>query len=215
MKFRYYALLLLIGGLLLGGVMQLDKRLSSPNPTAGRPAVVIVTLDPTLKPYAAEWKTEIARRFPNAVGLLLHGDEVIEDEWICHPMGYAQHVQSLVKKYQAKFPDRTVVLLACNVGHFKLGVPGIYYASSNVWCHPDRATHYEDDPDFHRNLNQSGIIPIWPTSQPSTQPSIPFPSWLPPFEFPRLPVLPDKPKKPTRWENDPDSVGNIFEFVTD
>jgi hypothetical protein len=217
MKFRYYALLLLIAGALLGGVMQLDKRLSSPNPTAGQPAVVMEVLDPSLTPYAAEWQTEIARRFPNACGLLLHGDEVVEDEWIAHPMGYAMHVQTLVKKYQAKFPERTIVLLACNVGHFKLNVPGVYYAKSDVWCHPDRATHYEDDIDFRKSLGHMGIVPL-PTTIPSTQPS-PFDpwSWLPgvPFPLPKIEPASQHAVKPTRWETGPDNVGNIFEFVAD
>jgi len=89
----------------------------------------------------------------------------------------------VVLHYQAMFPGRTVVLLACNTGHLKLGIPGVYYAHSSVWCVPDRA-YVPGNPDDNLMLRDTA-------------------SWL-------FPSLADVEK--TRWERDPDVVGNIWEF---
>jgi hypothetical protein len=86
----------------------------------------------------------------------------------------------------AKYPGRTVVLLACNTGHLKLGIPGVYYAKSSVWCVPDRNVADFIELQFHR----LGI-------------------------FDRKAQVVFVPRPKSRWQVEPDLVGNIFEFVAD
>lgn len=144
-----------------------------------QPAVVVDVLDPSLEGFAPAWHDEISRRFPiNTVGVLCHGGEFIDGEWIALESRMPEHlirVTDLVAKEQAKFPGRTIVLLCCNPGHIELHASNVFYAQSSVWCVPDRATG--DDPvSNHMKLG---------------------------FEF----------VSQTRWQADPDVVGNIFEFV--
>ena len=136
------------------------------------------------------WRDEIGRRFTNAVGVLVHGGDFVEGQWIVgthrQPWEHVTPIQTLVRDVQAKYPDRTIVLLACNTGHLPLGIPGVYYASSSVWCVPDRAI----TPDmFENGLAMQKLDKPWC----------------------QIIVEPVK----TRWQEDPDAVGNIFEFVTD
>lgn len=118
-----------------------------PNGKIGRtaqPAVVVDVLDPTLEGFAPAWHDEIARRFPtNTVGVLCHGGEFIDGEWIALESRMPEHlirVTDLVAKERAKFPGRTIVLLCCNPGHIELHASNVFYAQSSVWCIPDRAT---------------------------------------------------------------------------
>lgn len=151
-----------------------------------QPAVIMETLDPSLIQYEDAWRDEIARRFPRAVGLLVHGGDFVAGQWIVGA-GYQnwKHVTptaEVVRHYQTLYPDRTIVLLACNPGHLKLGIPGVYYASSSVWCIPDRSLKPSMFLSSEARATTKG------------------------FEF----FLPDTR---TRWEIAPDVVGNIFEFV--
>jgi hypothetical protein len=176
--------------------------------TAGQPAVIMVVLDPTLNSIAPTWQHEIARRFPNAVGVFVHGNNYVEDEWIASTALHATPEVKLARKYKRLFPGRTIVILSCNPGHLKLGEPDVYYAMSNIWLIPDRELKLEDGGLGRLTMNGD------PTTQPSTQPAAPLFD-LTPLSFlrPTQPqvVRPD----PTRWERDPDCVGNIFEFVKD
>jgi hypothetical protein len=100
-------------------------------------------LDPSLDQYSTMWRDEIGRRFDNAVGVLVHGGDFVDGQWIVgshrQPWKHVTPIQTVVREMQAKYPDRTIVLLACNTGHLKLGIPGVFYGSSSVWCVPDRA----------------------------------------------------------------------------
>jgi hypothetical protein len=157
-------------------------------PKTAQPAVVMVTLDASLDRYAPMWQKEVSRRFPNAVGVLVHGGNFVEDEWIVGTAispGHVTHVQSIVKHYQELYPGRTLVLLACNPGHLKLGIPGVYYAMSSVWCVPDRQV--EGGGLFGRLKMSDGEV---------GESSLPA-------------VL------AARSEGDPDVVGNVFEFVAE
>lgn len=112
----------------------------TPRGPAG-PPVVMDVLDPNLDTFAGMWQQEIGRRFPHAVGILCHGGDFVEGQWIVSAKSY-EHivpVTELVEHVRKQFPDRTIVLLACNPGHLRLGIPGVYYAHSSVWCVPDRA----------------------------------------------------------------------------
>ena len=42
------------------------------NAEISQPAVIMETLDPSLEVFAPLWKAEIGRRFPHAIGILVH-----------------------------------------------------------------------------------------------------------------------------------------------
>ena len=106
-----------------------------------RPAVQIVVVDDSLQQFSVLWQKEIGRRFPIAVAILCHGGSIQEGEWVVKAP-YGEHpvmkAADLVKHYQVLYPNRQIVLLACNPSHLKLGIPGVYYSNSSVWCVPDR-----------------------------------------------------------------------------
>jgi hypothetical protein len=157
---------------------------------SARPNVVMETLDPSLEQYEAMWEREISRRFDNAVGILVHGGDFVEGQWIVGAHirrdKHVTPIQKIIADVKEKHPGRTIVVLACNPGHLKLGIPGVYYAHSSVWCIPDRELRPEmfQAAEARRTL---GSIVIIPTG------------------FRTL-------HQPTRWEEMPDIVGNIFEF---
>lgn len=156
------------------------------------PPVIMEVLDPSLMPFAPAWQTEIGRRFPHAVGILCHGGYFLEGQWIVSGTSYGHLVtaQEAVWHVQQQYPDRTIVLLACNTDHLKLNLPGVYYAHSSVWCVPDRAVDGSMLDRLTIDQAKGGVI-----------------------------VNPDAddivgPQK-SRWETDPEVVGNVFEFSTD
>jgi hypothetical protein len=175
---------------LIGGLFSSTAPVSTP----GNPPVVMVVLDPSLEQYSNVWANEIGRRFPNAVGVLVHGGDFVEDEWIVgtswRPDRHVTRTVDVVRHYQELYPSRTMVLLACNPGHLKLGIPGVYYAMSSVWCVPDRAVD----------------MTVFSTSLQRTLEDGEFDHtfWNPPDIFPKL---------ESRSSKFPDVVGNIFEFV--
>jgi len=155
------------------------------------PRVVMETLDPSLEQFEAMWRDEIGRRFDNAVGVLVHGGDFVEGQWIAgthvRPDKHVTLMTKVVEDAKKKHSGRTVVLLACNTGNLKLGIPGVFYATSSVWCIPDRAIR----PEMYQNANfrqtLGGIV-----------------------------ILPSKSfHQMTRWEWQPDYVGNVWEFVKD
>lgn len=155
-----------------------------------QPGVIIETLDPSLEIYATMWQEEIGRRFDNAVGILVHGGNFVEGQWVVGanlvPYRRVSSAEDVVRHYQELYPGRTVVLLACNPGHLKLNIPGVYYAKANVWCVPDR--------HLAPSMFLSGVA--FATLDSGFAPlSIADPV--------------------TRWEFAPDHIGNIYEFVSD
>lgn len=156
------------------------------------PSVVMRVLDPSLEQFAPMWQAEIARRFPNAVGILIHGGEFQPGIWIVEG-NYASgnHVrtaQEVVREVQALFPNKTVVLCACNPGHIHLGIPGIYYAMDSVWTVPDRDTASVEPATVREQIL---------FGQRAKAES-------------RRPVL-----DLGRWASDPGVVGNVFEMVSE
>jgi phenolic acid decarboxylase len=167
----------------------------SPNVQAvAQPRVIMEVLDPSLEQFSTMWRDEIGRRFDNAVGVLCHGGDFVPGEWVAgtsdQPWAHVSKMTEVVKKYQLRHPTRTVVLVACNTGHLKLGVPGVYYAASSVWCVPDRALTAGD---FAHSM----------------------PRKLDDIEDFIKDLLKPSANTPTRWQIDPDCVGNIFEFRKD
>lgn len=101
--------------------------------------------------YVLEWRLEIARRYPDAVIVICHGDDNEKGEWCFYPdksinfgIGLVNTplppftVVSGVAKLKAKYPGRTIVLMTCNPGHHRLTIPGVVYSLESVWLEPDR-----------------------------------------------------------------------------
>lgn len=178
---RQTKIALLITVLVLAGIIGLMlPRVGASSPTEiTNPQVVMEVLDPSLEQFALPWRNEIARRFPHAVGLLVHGGDFVQGQWIVGASTVPGHVTTVadqVERVRKLYPDRTIVLLACNTGHLKLGIPGVFYAQSSVWCVPDR-----------------GIKPEMLDEAGGTLDG----------------------REHSRWDDNPDVVGNIFEFVKD
>lgn len=172
-------------------------------PTSG---VVMEVLDPSLQVFAPMWQKEIARRFPDAVGVLCHGGEFVDGQWIVSAKAYGRDLtaQDIARFAQAHYPGRVIVLLCCNPGHLKLGIPGVYHADDSVWCVPDRAL----TPEMFREANQklAQCTPRCPCAHgapASTRPSEDGPD--------SDDVI--QPAQPPRWDTDPGVAGNIYEFI--
>lgn len=163
--------------------------------------VIIDVFDPSLQRFATGWHNEINRRFPNAVGLMLHGGEIVNGEWFVKPDGrFLVRTADLVRQEQAKFPGKTIVVIACNPGHLTLGIPGVYYAKDSVWCIPDRAIKPDDT---EGKLTFTTLSPV------------PFP-WVTSDDDEVTPTkIVYRNRPPTRWEEDPTVAGNIFEFQSE
>lgn len=113
--------------------------------------VDVMVCDASLEPFATAWRTEVGRRFPDAVVVLCHGGEFVDGQWLCKAPAFdlpCMSVHDLAAHFQHKFEGRPVVLLCCNPGHLQLHMPGVYYFSDSVWCVPDRATG--DNPTMDR-----------------------------------------------------------------
>jgi hypothetical protein len=157
-----------------------------------QPSVVIEVLDPSLAWCAPKWQREIGRRFPNAVGVLVHGGDVVAGQWVVGAGfgGHATPVNEIIERYRQRHPTKTIVLLACNTGHVRLtGHPNTYYFRASVYCIPDR------------ELAPAEL----PTNSMRTLSGLPRVGW---FEF----EAPEKQK--TRWELWPEVNGNVFEAVS-
>lgn len=112
--------------------------------TPATPQVIVDLLDPSLEQFAVPWEQEIGRRFPHSVAVLCHGiGGGVKNEWLVAPfggIGGVQHIDTLIAREKALYPDRTLVILCCNVQHDVLhGYSNVFYAPSSVWCIPDRS----------------------------------------------------------------------------
>ncbi len=142
---------LLAGILILGGAVCFDAALLTihwpiPAPHTPGPPVILDVRDPALLPSALAWQIEVARRFPRAVAVVCHGGNIVHGEWIVldNPGGVsgepAERVDTLLDREAAEYPDRQVVLIACNPRHIAVhGHPNCWYFDSSVWVVPDRA----------------------------------------------------------------------------
>lgn len=136
-----FGLTLIILLLVVSAFTQLHK----PMPHSSQPDVQMAVLDPSLEMFAPAWQTEISRRFHNVVAVLVHGGDFVKGQWIVEGPyesgGHVLIVTDVVDEIHQRFPDRNVILLACNTGHIEIhNRPWLYYAKSSVWCIPDRAT---------------------------------------------------------------------------
>jgi hypothetical protein len=158
---RFVLLAILVLGLAATAVFLPD---GSPPPVIGNPPVIVEVLDPSLTFFAPMWRREVARRFPNAVAVLCHGGNFVEDEWIIGASfpstdRHVTRATDVVVRMQKRYPGRTIVLLACNPGHLTLGIKGVAYFKNSVWCVPDREITPEmfrgSDPQSYWKLDAS------------------------------------------------------------
>lgn len=100
----------------------------------------------SLTQYVDMWRAEVARRFPDAVLIVSHGND-IDGQWQFVPdMTFGPvdvplapiPVKDEVKRIQAKYPGRTIVIMSCNPGHYHLSLSNVAYALDSVWCVPDK-----------------------------------------------------------------------------
>lgn len=104
---------------------------------------------PGMESSVALWEQEVERRFQGAYIYAAHGG-VAAHSWICQgpndpsDIAEAEFVRDVALRLRAQFPDRVIVLIVCNPGHFKLHVPGVYYARDSVWLTPDKYAGYCD-----------------------------------------------------------------------
>lgn len=165
------------------------------NPTPLDRGVVMDICDPTLEPYGQPWQTEIARRFPsNTVGVLLHGGNFLDGQWIVLSHPESQHPIELIADFiheeQVHYPGQRLVILACNPGHIALhGFNNVYFSPDLTWCLPDRAIEQDSGLDQFKMLGPS--IP-WVHVGLTTRPVVVH----------------------NRWQDDSGPVGNIFEFLS-
>lgn len=187
MKYLFLTIGLLL--LILGVLVFVDARCTPAIIHTAQPNVIMETLDPSLIQFEPAWRDEIARRFPHSVGVLVHGGDFVRGEWIVganlQPWEHVSKIQDIVKQFLAEYPDRTIVVLACNPGHLHLNMPGVYFAQSSVWCVPDRAITADDFTAGTAYMKfDSGFEGVATSGQ-------------------------------SRWVIDAEVVGNIYEFVCD
>lgn len=193
-RFVFVMLALFVLAFICGCASKPQQRIASGE--LPQPGVVMEVLDPSLSQYSALWSREISRRFPHAVGILVHGGDFVPGQWIVGSDPTHEHVepvQDVVRRIQARYPDRTVVLVSCNPGHLKLGIPGVYYGTDSIWCVPDReltADYFStarDKIDWYGHALQEdpGVFPFG-----------------------------NAPQR-TRWQDEPTILGNIFEFTVE
>lgn len=141
------SVLLFVTGFSLGRCV-----INTRSPQAG--PVDMVCLADSLEWSVELWRSEIARRYPGAVGLVCHGGDM--GHWTLHPDHrrlvllptgpipfYLQDrpfpVEQEIAVLRAKYPGRRIVLVVCNPGHYRLNIPGVSYALESVWAVPDRS----------------------------------------------------------------------------
>jgi hypothetical protein len=155
------------------------------------PDVIIDVRDASLDSYGPAWERELGRRFHNSVAILCHGGNVVQGEWLVQndPDGGYAHtvctVQQMIVAEQREYPGRTVILLCCNPDHEVLhGYPNVYYAPSSVWCIPDRECPPNTGEGRMTTQQVRGRGGYYDVESQS------------------------------RWGEDPDDVGNAFEFIS-
>lgn len=103
------------------------------------PGVMVIDMVADNAVPAEWWKTETARRFPNAIMVFCHGGELM-GQWAMKPENGqpVEFVADLARKLHEEFPTRPIVLICCNPGHHTLNIPHVYHALDDVWMRPDK-----------------------------------------------------------------------------
>lgn len=155
------------------------------------PMVDIECLDRSIEPYAEMWRLEISRRFPDALGVIVHGGDFVEGHWIVgtawQNWKHVTPIEEVITHYEHIYPGRVIVLVSCNPGHVRLtSHPGVYYALDSVWVYPDR------------QMDKAGAAGQKLNTLDKTMWNI---------------LLGDESKQQSRSEMFPGYVGSIFEFI--
>lgn len=101
----------------------------------------LLSADPMFEAIAIEpWKEEISRRFPDAYVVFTHGTSLM-GMWAMETPDGPASVQKYAEDLVAKYPDREIVFVVCNPGHYVINIPHVHYALDSVWMVPDRYTH--------------------------------------------------------------------------
>jgi len=144
------------------------------------------------------WATEVARRFPNSVVLLLHGGNKTPDEWYVEDSpnaGYGRTctpVEIFLAKEREEYPGRTLVLISCNPLHLALhGFANVWYSPDETWVVPDRALTKE-------MMSESRFVDR-KLDDPEDD-----------IHFDEPPTTVGQ----TRWVTDPGVTGNVYEFLS-
>jgi hypothetical protein len=124
-------------------------------PPTTRPSprrVEVVLLAQSLFWSVPEWHDEVERLYPDSVMIVCHGGSE-GGRWLLQPDHYVRHstgvgipvpdpkrpVEDVYWEYRKKYPDKTIVLVACNPGGHRPFLPNCVYATAEVWTTPDRA----------------------------------------------------------------------------
>ena len=127
---RYAIVLLILACSLIGNAKTWDYEPSE---------VRIVLAAEYFNPCSLHWKTEVERRYDDAILLLVHGNTGPDGEWWAYPQYEAPlPMRHLVARIRLLNPGKRIVLVACNPGDLKLDIRNITYARENVWMFPDR-----------------------------------------------------------------------------
>lgn len=182
------SVLFLLAAVLFVKIVERDR------PAAPPPTVTMEVLDESLQGFANNWRTEVARRFPDAVVVLCHGGTFNEGVWLTKAQDYelpTMDVDQLAQHYRDLFPTRPIVLLCCNPGHLRCHVRGVWHFMDSVFCVPDRAT---GSGTLNDRMTLDGPAP---KTQPSDRRR---------YDETEAPVG-------SRWQSDPEVHGNIFEAI--
>jgi hypothetical protein len=198
----FYLGCFVVGGFI--GVALTATVLPDPTPAPlvlqDHPGVAMEVLDPSLTPFVEMWRKEIARRFPDgAVGLLVHGGDLVQKEWVVGASivpGHVTPIEEVIDRTRRLYGQRKIIVLACNPGHVRLsGRPGVYFFPGSVWCIPDRAILPEHSQ--YEVLRRLGEPAPFLGEQPEPTPI----------------VIVNAARELTRWESDDTVCGNIWEAV--
>jgi hypothetical protein len=107
----------------------------------GRIDVVSYVDAPNMAQFLVMWRTEVQRRYPDAVMVVCHGTDY-NGKWCAAPMidgrfGLLIPMDVFVPRIQKKYPGRRIVMVTCNPGHYRLNIPGVVYALDSVWMQTD------------------------------------------------------------------------------
>lgn len=142
---KYAISAIIISAALIVGVTRLISPSTSYRPALmatldSRPDCIVDVHDPSLDMFVNAWQMEVQRRFHNSIVLLCHGGGDVDGVWLMLDHGVPRIAQDVIREEQAKYPNRILVILACNPGHLKLtGLPRVYYSTASTWCEPDRS----------------------------------------------------------------------------
>jgi len=104
--------------------------------------VATEVLCPDLVDGAQMWRRDVAKEYPNALIIAVHGGvDPKTGEWYAYPtLGDPLPVDVLVKLNQLYYPGRHIVLICCNPEHIPLtDVHNVTYAPADIWVWPDDA----------------------------------------------------------------------------